>query len=90
MTTSIRRTQVERQLEHDKAILSYHVGSNPAGLKCPVCGRWSPLAFDSPQGVRLDCHFGDYGAVAILPRVQLARAIRNHHDEKAITRALKA
>jgi len=73
---SIRRTQVERLHERDAAIQTYHVQPDPAGLKCPLCGRWSPLAFDSPQGVRLVCDDAYCGVVAIMPRVPLARAIK--------------
>ena len=76
MTTSIRRTQVERQIERDQEIQTYHVGEDPQGLKCPLCQRWSPLDFRSPEGVRLTCE--SCGAVAIMPRVQLARAIKRY------------
>lgn len=67
---------INHKVERDQIIQSYHVGKDPMGLKCPLCGRWSPLAFDSPQGVRLTCE--SCGAVAIMPRVQLARAIKRY------------
>jgi hypothetical protein len=66
----------DRLRERDEAIYAYHVSAIPKGLNCPLCGRWSPLRFDSPQGVRLACSFADCGAEAIMPRVPLARAIR--------------
>jgi hypothetical protein len=67
---------ISKSQERDRAIQTFHVGEDPAGLKCPLCGRWSPLAFDSPQGVRLTCDARDCGVVTIMPRVPLARAIR--------------
>jgi hypothetical protein len=73
---SVRHAQVERMQERDAAIQTYHVAQDPAGLKCPLCGRWSPADFSSPQGVRIVCRTTDCGVVTIMPRVPLARAIR--------------
>ena len=70
----IRTAQVKRQIERDRTIIDYHVGSDPGGLKCPLCGRWSPLHMDSPQGVRLECE--GCGVITVMARVPLARAIR--------------
>jgi len=62
------------QQERDEFIKDFHVRPDPSGLKCPLCGRWSALGFDSPQGVHLEC---DYcGLRAIMPRVQLVKAIK--------------
>jgi len=69
-------TQAERNRERDREIEVYHVRAHPAGLTCPLCGRWSPIAFDSPQGIRLECHYADCGVVSVMARVPLARAIR--------------
>lgn len=74
MTTSQVKTQVLRQIERDRAILAFHTQEDPGGLKCPLCGRWSPLSFDSPQGVRLICH--GCGLITVMPRAPLARAIK--------------
>lgn len=67
---------MSRQTERDEVIKAYHIAEDRGGLKCPLCGRWSPVAFDSPQGIRLDCAYRDCGVVAVMPRVPLARAIR--------------
>ena len=67
------------QAERDELVLEYHVTPGPGGLKCPLCGRWSPLDFSSPQGVRLTCTATrGCGTVTIMPRVQLVRAIKRH------------
>jgi hypothetical protein len=68
---TIDRTHSIRLSERDDKVRAFHVDR---GLKCPVCAGWSPVSFDSPQGVRLEC--GDCGAVAVMPRVQLVRAIK--------------
>lgn len=78
MTTATYKTTIERQIERDKVIYNYHVSAPPAGLTCPVCGQWSPLSFDSPQGVRLICSYKDCRAEAILPRVPLVRALKRN------------
>jgi hypothetical protein len=62
--------------ERDEFILAYHTAKDPSGLKCPLCGAWSPLQIDSPQGVKLACTH--CGTVAVMPRVQLARAIQRY------------
>jgi hypothetical protein len=77
---SVRHAQVEHKQERDRAIQTYHVAADPAGLKCPLCGRWSAIDFSSPQGVRLECGYD--GVVAIMPRVPLARAIRRREKTR--------
>ncbi len=62
------------QKERDEFIEDYHVEPDPSGLKCPVCGSWSAADFSSPQGVKIICE--KCGAKAIMPRVQLIRAIK--------------
>ncbi len=60
------------QADRDEAIRLYHTRAG-GGLYCPLCRSWTPLHFDSPQGVRFACE--SCGTVVIMPRVQLARAI---------------
>lgn len=59
--------------ERDEIIKAFHVKPDPAGLKCPLCGTWQALSFDSPQGVKMFCR--DCGVIVIMPRVPLVRAI---------------
>jgi hypothetical protein len=69
------------QAERDEFIVDFHTEPDSSGLNCPLCGRWSPLQLDSPQGVRMVCD--GCGLHAIMPRVQLVRAIKYIREERA-------